>query len=141
MTMLRIRSVLALCLLAALLPSAAAAQGHGKGKGRQSDPVFSDRDRNIIGRYYAGSTANLPPGLAKRGGNLPPGLQKQLDRNGTLPPGLQKRLTPFPADLDRQLPPLPSIYQRGYIGEDVVIIERSTRRIIDIIRGVIRASR
>ncbi len=132
-----------------LLGAAAQAQGRGKGhnKGSQYEDdavsvhgaiIFSAHDRDIIRDYYRGGNSNLPPGLAKRGGNLPPGLQKQLDRNGTLPPGLQKRLTPFPADLERRLPRLPDIYQRGSIGGSIVIIDRRTQRIMDVIHDIFR---
>jgi hypothetical protein len=100
--------------------------------------VFSSRDRDIIRDYYHNRYSNLPPGLAKRDGNLPPGLQKHLERDGTLPPGLQKRLTPFPDDLERQLPRLPSIYRRGTIGVDVVILDRRTQRIVDIVHDILR---
>ena len=126
-------------------------QSHGKGHGKNGDVdngnqavsvhgsiVFGSRDRDIIRDYYNGRNSSLPPGLAKRGGNLPPGLQKQLDRNGTLPPGLQKRLTPFPEDLERRLPRLPDIYRRGSIGGSVVIIDRRTQRIMDVIHDIIR---
>ena len=100
--------------------------------------VFSSRDRDIIRDYYHNRYSNLPPGLAKRNGNLPPGLEKHLERDGTLPPGLQKRLTPFPDDLERQLPRLPSIYRRGTIGVDVVILDRRTQRIMDIVHDILR---
>jgi hypothetical protein len=56
--------------------------------------------------------------------------------NGTLPPGLQKRLEPFPEDLERRLPSLPTIYRRGRIGEDVVILDTRTQRIIDIMHDI-----
>ncbi len=99
-------------------------------------PAFEVRERDIIHDYFRNRYSNLPPGLAKRGGHLPPGLERHLERNGTLPPGLQKRLTPFPDDLNRRLPPLPSIYRRGTIGRDAVIVNTRTGRIIDIVRGV-----
>lgn len=134
----------------------ALAQGQGKGKSKQvaredvrdSDDrdkgrgiqiVFGDRDRDIIREYYRGGSG-LPPGLAKRGGKLPPGLEKQLQRNGKLPPGLQKKLTPFPSDLERRLPRLPDIYRRGTIGSSVVIIDRRTQKIMDVIADIIRPS-
>ena len=79
----------------------------------------------------------MPPGLAKRGGNLPPGLQKKLDRDGKLPPGLQKRLEPLPVDLDRRLPRLPEYYERVILERDIVLIDRRTNRILDIIEDVI----
>ncbi len=141
-------------VLAAVLPQPSAAQGNGKGKGHnkqaQSDDdrdrdsdhggriVFSVRDRDMIRNYYQDRNSNLPPGLAKRNGNLPPGLQKHLDRDGTLPPGLQKRVQPFPEDLERRLPPLPETYRRVTLGVDIMILDRRTQRIVDIIHDILR---
>lgn len=124
-------------------------QGHGKGKGHNKHEqgedegqggkyVFSVREREIITHYYAGQGSNLPPGLAKRGGNLPPGLEKHLERNGTLPPGLQKRLEPCPVELERQLPPLPADYRRAVIGAHIVIVNKNTNVIVDIMKDVVR---
>lgn len=148
---LLLRSLFAfLCL--ALFPCFSSAQGHAYGKEKHEDRndarvyssganvriVFSSRDRDIIHSYFHDSYSNLPPGLAKRGGNLPPGLQKHLERDGTLPPGLQKRVSPFPVDLERRLPRLPDIYVRATIGSDVVILNRRTQRIMDIIHDIVR---
>jgi hypothetical protein len=122
-------------------------QGHGKGKGHHkheddqgegSRYVFSAHEREVITRYYVNRGSNLPPGLAKRGGDLPPGLQKHLERNGTLPPGLQKRLEPCPVELERQLPPLPVEYRRAVIGAHVVILNKNTNVIVDIMKDVVR---
>ena len=105
-------------------------------KGRPA--LFLPEERRIIRDYYqSGATAGLPPGLAKRGGKLPPGLQKHLQKNGTLPPGLQKRLQPIPTDLDRRLPPVPEIWERVIIGRAVILLDRRTNRILDIIENVI----
>jgi len=90
----------------------------------------------VITHYYSNRGSNLPPGLAKRGGNLPPGLERQLERNGTLPPGLQKRLEPCPVELERQLPALPAEYRRGVIGAHIVIFNRNTNVIVDILKDV-----
>ena len=102
---------------------------------------FSADERRIIEEFYhQGKKAKkkgLPPGLAKRGGNLPPGLQKKLDRDGKLPPGLQKRLEPLPVDLDRRLPRLPEYYERVILERDIVLIDRRSNRILDIIEDVI----
>lgn len=146
----RLPRFLTVVVAISMLGAAAQAQGKGKGHNKGSEYagdkgvsvhgtiIFSARDRDIIRDYYRGGNSNLPPGLAKRGGNLPPGLQKQLERNGTLPPGLQKRLTPFPVDLERRLPRLPDIYQRGSIGGSIVIIDRRTQRIMDVIHDIFR---
>lgn len=104
-------------------------------------PRFSEAERRIIEQYYGRGNQSkpkgLPPGLAKRGGNLPPGLQKQLARNGQLPPGLQKRMEPLPLELSRQLPPLPEHWERVIIERNVILLDRRTNRILDIIEGVI----
>ena len=141
------------------LPGMSAAQGNGKGHGnghnKQADDddsdrgrdrddrggvrvVFSVRDRNLIRDYYRDQNSNLPPGLAKRNGNLPPGLKKHLERDGTLPPGLQKRVQPFPDDLERRLPRLPDTYRRVTLGVDILILDRRTQRIVDIVRDILR---
>ncbi len=102
---------------------------------------FLPEERRIIEQYYRqghkGKAKGLPPGLAKRGGNLPPGLQKHLEKNGQLPPGLQKRLEPLPIDLDRRLPYLPEDWGRVILDSDVILIDRRTNRILDIIENVI----
>ena len=102
---------------------------------------FLAEERRIIEHYYRGGKKGkrkgLPPGLAKRGGLLPPGLQKHLEKNGRLPPGLQKRLDPLPVDLDRQLPGLPDYWERVIFERDVILIDRRTNRILDIIEDVI----
>jgi len=104
---------------------------------------FRPEERHTIEDYYRTINGNkkqkkgLPPGLAKRGGNLPPGLQKKLERDGQLPPGLQKRLEPLPVDLDRRLPSLPENWARATLDHDVVLIDRRTNRILDIIENVV----
>jgi hypothetical protein len=101
---------------------------------------FLPEERRIIGEYYKRANTSkkgLPPGLAKRGGKLPPGLQKHLEKNGQLPPGLQKRLEPLPSALDQRLPPLPEYWERIIVERDVILLDRRTNRILDIIENVI----
>src|SRR5262245_47031145 len=100
---------------------------------------FLPEERRIIENYYrsSGPSKGLPPGLAKRGGKLPPGLQKHLDKNGTLPPGLQKRLQPLPQDLNARLPGLPDYWERVILERDVILVDRRTNRILDIIENII----
>lgn len=102
---------------------------------------FLPDERRMIDEYYRRGekrkSKGLPPGLAKRGGNLPPGLQKHLQKNGQLPPGLQKRLEPLPVDLDRRLPQLPDYWERVVLEKDVILIDRRSNRILDIIEDVI----
>ena len=116
---------------------------HGSGLARDVNRPshFLPEERRAIEDYYRqgskGKAKGLPPGLAKRGGKLPPGLQKHLDKNGQLPPGLQKRLEPLPVELDHRLPRLPEYWERVILQEHVVLIDRRTQRILDIIENVI----
>jgi hypothetical protein len=93
------------------------------------DIRIDDRDRSHIHDYYRGGKG-LPPGLAKRGGNLPPGLAKR-DR---LPPGLQGDSLPY--ELERKLSRLPSSYVRVRVGQDIVLMDRNTRVVFDVIYGI-----
>ncbi len=117
---------------------------HAKASDRDHPARFLDEERRIITEYYRpasgkkkGKSKGLPPGLAKRGGNLPPGLQKHLEKNGQLPPGLQKRLEPLPTDLSRELPRLPEHWERVTMDRDVILLDRRTNRILDIIEDVV----
>ncbi|MDH3310839.1 MAG: hypothetical protein OEM48_05670 [Gammaproteobacteria bacterium] len=94
------------------------------------DVRISDHDRSLIENYYKKSyhkKKGLPPGLAKRDGNLPPGLAKR----DKLPPGL--RGDPLPYDLEENLSRLPSTHVRVRVGQDIVLMDRKTRVIIDVI--------
>jgi len=97
------------------------------------DVRINDHDRAQIRHYYEETgkhRKDLPPGLAKRNGHLPPGLAKR----DKLPPGL--RSEPLPHDLERKLSPLPSTYIRVRIGQDIVLMDRNTRVVMDVIYGV-----
>ncbi|MBI4572891.1 MAG: hypothetical protein HY713_06350 [candidate division NC10 bacterium] len=113
--------------------------------------IFSPEERRIVREYYSKEIVEkargqqgkakgkgkkgLPPGLAKRE-KLPPGLQKQLQRNGTLPPGLQGKLEPLPQEVEVRLRPLPPDRVRVVIGTDVIILDKTTQKILDIMRDV-----
>jgi hypothetical protein len=79
----------------------------------------------------AGKKKNPPPGLARRD-SLPPGLARQE----ALPPGLAQRA--LPADLEEQLPPPPTGYERRIAGDSaVVLIEKATGIVADIIEDIL----
>ncbi len=86
-------------------------KGKGKGKGK-------------------GKNKGMPPGLAKKD-TLPPGLAKR----DTLPPGLAKR--DLPSEVTRELPPPPAGTERVIVDNDVVLVEKGTQMVLDIIKDVI----
>ena len=63
--------------------------------------------------------------------DLPKGIRKKLERGGTLPPGIAKRY--LPGDLERQLPPAPSGYERLEADGQVLLRNTATGVITDII--------
>jgi hypothetical protein len=103
--------------------------------------AFDERQKTIIRDWFSNrqNLKGLPPGLAKRN-QLPRGLQRQVQKNGSLPPGLQKRIQLLPVDLERLLPNLPHSIQRGMIGVDVVLVDKNSMRVLDIIRQVLSRS-
>ena len=102
----------------------------------------NDRDRRVIDRdghvrvIRDYSRSGLPPGLAKRE-QLPPGLRQQIRENGELPPGLQKRLVPVPAEWSN-LPAIGQYERRYFAGDDLIIIDTRTNRIVAYLRDVLR---
>ena len=90
---------------------------------------FNNHDRRLINDYYHNKRKRIPPGLAKKG-KLPPGLAKRQ----TLPRGLSGR--GLPRDLLSRLSPIPSGYIRLRVGTDIVIMNRKTRVIFDVISGI-----
>jgi hypothetical protein len=100
--------------------------------------VFGKRQESIIHIWFSNkkNLRNLPPGLAKRR-RLPPGLERQLYINGSLPPGLEKRTYSLPLDLERSLPKLPKGVVRVVIGVDVVLLDRNSKSVLDIVRRVL----
>lgn len=150
-----VAAVVAALSLAAPVPSTAQGRGHAKagkaqghkapapkahGKGHDDkarSDVAIDRTAHarVIHEYVA--SGSLPPGLAKRE-ELPPGLRKQLRERGELPPGLQKRLVDVPGPLIARLPPVPSHYHRYFAGNDLVVVDTRTNRIVSIVPDVLR---
>lgn len=115
--------------------------------GRQSvDPavvvigvVFDELEKALIREFgleqekeYSkkGKGKGAPPGLAKRD-VLPPGLAKR----DVLPPGLQGR--GLPQALEGRLPAAHPGTARIQVGRDVVLIEKATRRVLDVIKDVL----
>ena len=101
-------------------PAAATAEqdkGKSKGKGPPKTPPGQAKKEG------------LPPGLAKRD-NLPPGLAKR----DKLPPGLQRDA--LPGDLAAKLPPEKPGTERTLVGADLVLIDRATNVVLDVLKNV-----
>lgn len=132
---------------------------HGFVEVAQGGGIFSDEERRIItdvfdlatgnnqtanedagkGKGKGGKTGKDAKGKGNNGvGNngLPPGIAMKLERGGRLPPGIAKR--DLPADLQSRLPNRTDGTIRQVVGNDVVLIEKGTEIILDVIRDVVR---
>ena len=113
--------------------------------------VFEEAERRVIKEYYdrvpgakatneqdedksakgKGRDNGLPPGLAKRD-QLPLGLAKRGNR---LPPDLMK--SDLPPELEASLPKLPNNVERVVVDTDVLLVQKGTDLILDVIERII----
>ena len=87
-----------------------------------------DKDKSAKGK---GRDNGLPPGLAKRE-QLPLGLAKRGNR---LPSGLMK--SDLPPELEASLPKLPNNVEGVVVYTDVLLVQKGTDPIFDVIEGII----
>ncbi|MBP3126375.1 hypothetical protein [Thalassospira sp. ER-Se-21-Dark] len=107
----------------------------------QGGGIFSDEERRIIRDVLDIATGQTDQDSDKKNkgkGNkgLPPGIAMKLERGGTLPPGIAKR--DLPDNLISRLPARTDGALRQIVGDDVVLIEKGTEIILDVIRDVAR---
>jgi hypothetical protein len=149
---LRFVSAVTLAIILGLSSPWVFAQGKGKGKEKakekktagekirtvlpEGEMVFTEHDRVLVKNWFQNNRSGLPPGLARRE-HLPPGLEKQLRERGTLPPGLQKKIQPLPPELESQMQKIPTGFRRVVIAGQVILMNRKTSRIYDVIRNVV----
>ncbi len=86
-----------------------------------ADVRFSDRDRALIEDYY-----RKPASLHKASGSV------KIVKGNALPSGFKGE--PLPRDLERRLPSLPAPHVRLKIGQDIVLIDKTTRVVMDVMR-------
>lgn len=106
------------------------------GLGHAGEEIYTDQYGKTKGKGKGkGRGDGLPPGLVKHS-QLPPGLAKMQ----TLPPGLSKSRLPY--DLESRLPPPPPGTERFIIGGlNVVLVEKKSGRVVDIIGGKVNKNK
>jgi len=124
-----------------------------------ADVVFKEIERRIIGDYFEreyrrhsadddhdekkgknkhntkGKSKGIPPGLQGRK-DLPPGIRKQIARGQRVPDGMNTYR--LPSDLIKRLPQRNADVERRVVGDDIVLIERGTNLILDVLENVLR---
>jgi len=144
--MLRLKRWLSIGTAAILLSGIAMGGEHGHGKHHDDGDedrdrhYYSEHERDDLRRWYRDHDEDgdgLPPGLAKRD-QLPPGLEKQLRVSGTLPPGLRRKMYRCPEEVERRLPPPPPGCEHTLIGGHIVLVNRESYVVLDIIHLELR---
>ena len=72
-------------------------------------------------------------GRGRGGGHMPPGWEKKLAKHGELPVDLRAAVVVVPAPLVRSLPALPRGQEYVIVGNRVVVVERSSWLVLDIL--------
>jgi hypothetical protein len=91
--------------------------------------LFTGEDRQTIDHFFRRHSAQRADQGTKT-------RREPLLIRERVPQGVPTR--PLPRALDDQLPPLPSGYARVILGRDVLLVERRSKTILDIMREVVR---
>lgn len=94
--------------------------------------LLSSQERSILHDIFGGG--RKVKGF-KKPKPIPPGIRKKIARGGTIPPGIAMTRLP-----DSTLSRLPRRQNQDYvaIGSDIVLIDRSTRVIVDVVEEILR---
>ncbi len=109
---------------AAALLAGCASQGDksAAGGGDSSGMKFSASDRAAVEAFYGKPSGTLPPQRAKVGDVLQAG----------------QRPAKLPVNLLTKLPDLPAPYTRYVLGNDIVLVNRDSLVILDVMPQVVR---
>lgn len=111
--------------LPALLVMGCASTGTSKESSAAGGPVFSEAERKLITDYFSNDRA-LDPVRPKPPQRVKPG--DKLDSG--------QRPTRLPDPLDKQLPYMADPHTRLLLGADVILVNRNTHDILDVIPQV-----
>ena len=128
--------------------STVVAQGRGRGGGGGADKgpppkakaavrttyTAHDRDSDarVIGSWYRDHPAERR-GPGRGNGGLPPGYAKKLVRSAPVPVEYRQYIAPVPVVLVQSLPPVRPGWEFVMIDNRVLLIDRPTWMIIDIV--------
>lgn len=116
------------------------AQGEAQQPAKKARAKFRRDDRHIVQTFYAQHPGALPPGLAKKG-KVPPGHAKrgvhQVVVAQVVTPEIEINLLPLPHALEVQLPPPPHTVIRRILGRDLVMIDKHTNKVLDVLHDAL----
>lgn len=113
-------------------------KGHGKKHGHERDDdkeyaraYYHDEHHRAAEEWCYKHRGHMPPGLAKKGG-MPPGLAKKLARGYYIEPEYRHYVYAVPVDLERRLPPPPRDCRHALIDGHIVLMNRNTHMVLDV---------
>jgi hypothetical protein len=121
------KAALFLAAISLLIASLAFAQ--------ETNPVFTAKDRELIGAYYNRLIGTLAPGSLDRT-PFAPEIEKVLVPGSHVPMQLEKDLEPLPVKLESQLSQITGDYGRYTLGRNVVLVKKADLKIADILKNV-----
>ena len=101
----------------------------------ETSPVFTAKDRELIGAYYNHLIGTLAPGSLDRT-PFALGIEKALVAGSHVPMQLEKDLEPLPVKLESQLSQITGDYGRYTLGRHVVLVKKTDLTIADILKNV-----
>lgn len=130
------RLVLLALALAAAVPAGASAPGSSEpGAALRPRVAFTGGDRQTTDWWFRQNA-----GAIKRwydpAGKLPARLDRELAPNDPLPRQLPQAYLPW--GLERLLSPLPPGLERVIVGRHIVLVDRHTSTVLDVMREVVR---
>lgn len=91
---------------------------------------FTDAEIHLLRDFFRPGGGNPPPSVEKKE-PLAPAIAKQIRRGGTLPDPVKG--VEIPESLAKQLPPAPKDYQRVLLHRWMLLVQQSTRLIVDLV--------
>lgn len=96
---------------------------------------FTGEDRQMADYWFRRNEGSIKR-TYDPAGKLPERMDRELAPNDRLPSGLPKAHLPW--GLERLLSPLPSELDRLIVGRHIVLVERRSATVLDVMREVVR---
>jgi hypothetical protein len=101
----------------------------------RSSSAFTGEDRQMTDWWFRRNEGAIKRSYDPEG-KVPARIDRELAPNDRLPSAVPKAYLPW--GLERLLSPLPSGLERFIVGRHIVLVDRRTSTVLDVMRGVVR---
>jgi hypothetical protein len=127
--------LVALGLLAGTPAAALSPRAGEVGDAFRARIAFSGEDRQMTDWWFRRNEGAIRRSYDPAG-KVPPRIDRELAPNDRLPVAVQKAYLPW--GLERLLSPLPAGLDRFVVGHHIVLVDRRTATVLDVMRDVVR---